>query len=391
MKTVIRKIAIIVWYLYIAGGVIFTLAGTPQLGALLAVPAVLGILVTYEHKPKQYRPTDELMDNTDAAPVVHVQRTEQPAVSAAPARGSVSVSAVKMRERITASDYIVLDVETTGLSEDTDEIIEVAAIRVSGGRVVDQYESLVHPRRLIPPNITDLTGITNRDVRSAPAITEVMQALDRFWPEGIPAVAHNAPFDLKFVGKALCAAGCSREIQYIDTLPLARDAFPGLPDYKLNTLISVLCLSEDEQEHRAMSDVEYAHKLYLRCVEAISASDDYRYTGPVRPSDVHRTVEDIDPTHPLYGKNIVFTGDLSISRREAMQLAVNVGAAVKSTVSSKTDYLVVGVQDTAVVGKDGMSSKEEKAQGLNDCGKAHIRVIREGEFMLLIKGGVMAK
>lgn len=81
----------------------------------------------------------------------------------------------------------------------------------------------------------------------------------------------------------------------------------------------------------------------------------------------------------------MFTGELSIDRAAAMQMAVDVGAVVKSGVSGKTDYLVVGTQDLALVGADGMSSKEEKAYALNQAGKAHIQIIREQEFIDLVR------
>lgn len=68
-----------------------------------------------------------------------------------------------------------------------------------------------------------------------------------------------------------------------------------------------------------------------------------------------------------------------------MQMAVDAGAILKNTVSSKTGYLVVGKQDVAIVGMDGMSTKEEKAHALNEAGKANIQIISESEFLELVK------
>ena len=98
------------------------------------------------------------------------------------------------------------------------------------------------------------------------------------------------------------------------------------------------------------------------------------------------SVEDLEKEnkHPFFMKNIVFTGDMHMSRQEAAQLATDVGGIVKTSVSSKTHYLVVGKQDLALVGQDGMSTKEEKAQALNQSGKAHIKVISEHEFLALL-------
>ena len=83
----------------------------------------------------------------------------------------------------------------------------------------------------------------------------------------------------------------------------------------------------------------------------------------------------------------MFTGELHISRAEAMQLAVDVGAKVTSSVSKKTDYVVVGKQDLALVGEDGMSTKEERAHALNSEGVANIQIIGEAEFLALIHQG----
>lgn len=109
----------------------------------------------------------------------------------------------------------------------------------------------------------------------------------------------------------------------------------------------------------------------------------------MKPSDIEATVDCINPSGPLYGKNIVFTGEMSLSRSEAMQIAVNAGAVVKTAVSRKTNYLVVGVQDLDIVGDDGMSSKEEKAYALNEEGTADIKIIDEVEFIQLAGEGAL--
>ena len=108
------------------------------------------------------------------------------------------------------------------------------------------------------------------------------------------------------------------------------------------------------------------------------------YGNTVSPKDIKPTCPIADGG-PLCGKSIVFTGTLSIDRDVAMQLAVNAGASVRSSVSKKTDFLVVGQQDKALVGDDGMSSKEEKAHALNDSGQADIRFLTEEEFLELLK------
>ena len=95
-----------------------------------------------------------------------------------------------------------------------------------------------------------------------------------------------------------------------------------------------------------------------------------------------------DPSHPFYQKSLVFTGELSMDRREAMQRAVNVGAVIKTAVSRKTDFLVVGRQYDGPGGAATVSNKEEKARAILAEGKSHLRLLSESEFLRLLQGTV---
>lgn len=94
---------------------------------------------------------------------------------------------------------------------------------------------------------------------------------------------------------------------------------------------------------------------------------------------------DANPDNPLFKKNVVFTGDMKLPRDEAAQAVSQLGASVKSGVSAKTDYVVIGAQDKALVGDGGISGKEEKAIALNESGKSHICLLREAEFLQLLE------
>ena len=83
--------------------------------------------------------------------------------------------------------------------------------------------------------------------------------------DNLPLVAHNANFDIKFIANAFKRAGVSKGMLYIDTLALARSAYPNMPNHMLSTLINELGLLDHEQEHRAMSDVEATQRLYMVC------------------------------------------------------------------------------------------------------------------------------
>ena len=95
-------------------------------------------------------------------------------------------------------DVIVLDTETTGLSVQDNELIEISAARLSGREIVDRFDTFVHPKQLIPAEITELTSITNADVVDAPSAVEAVAALADF-VGGCPVIAHNATFDRSFI------------------------------------------------------------------------------------------------------------------------------------------------------------------------------------------------
>lgn len=166
--------------------------------------------------------------------------------------------------------YIVLDLETTGLSPTRDCIIEFGAIKIQNEQEIDALHMLINPERPIPPRITQITGITDADVAGAPPILAAIQGISDFIG-ALPIVAHNAPFDLGFLQHACAAAGLPANFTAIDTLSLSRKAFPNAPNHRLATLISYLNLGGC-QEHRALSDVRYTNQIYRKCLSTAEVS-----------------------------------------------------------------------------------------------------------------------
>lgn len=168
-----------------------------------------------------------------------------------------------------ATNYIVIDVETTGLNCNTDRIIEIAAAKCVNDTIIDSFQSLVNPREPIPERITQLTGIRQSDVIRAPDMNSLAPKLVGFIG-GLPCVAHNATFDMGFIASELRRAGVNARLEYIDTLELSQAAFPNFPNHKLNTLITSLGLLDHEQEHRAGSDVKATQRLYVLCKKELA-------------------------------------------------------------------------------------------------------------------------
>lgn len=148
-------------------------------------------------------------------------------------------------------DVIVLDTETTGLSCAENELIEISAARLRGREVADRFDTFVHPNGLIPPEITELTSITNADVAHAPRAEEAVAALEEF-VQGSPVIAHNATFDRSFIESV--KGGVRVSDIWIDSLALSRIALPRLSSHKLATMAELFgCAAVS---HRASDDVE---------------------------------------------------------------------------------------------------------------------------------------
>lgn len=155
-------------------------------------------------------------------------------------------------------ELLAFDLETTGLSPATDEIIEVGIARFRDGELIDEFQSLVKPSIPIPSDITDLTGIHPEDVEDAPPIDALIEPLERYFGAAT-VIAHNAGFDLAFMRKhGLLAANPA-----IDTLELATIALPSAPRYSLGNLANQLDINLD-RSHRALDDARATGHLYWK-------------------------------------------------------------------------------------------------------------------------------
>jgi len=161
-----------------------------------------------------------------------------------------------------ASDYVVLDFETTGLRAGADQIIQVGAVKYINHERVETMNQLVNPNRPISARITSLTGITNHAVRNKPTINTVIYELIEFIDD-LPIVAHNAAFDMGFL-YALDQTVKIPSYTVIDTLKLARKAINHTPNYKLTTLAQYLKL--EHHAHDALGDCLVTAKIYQYCL-----------------------------------------------------------------------------------------------------------------------------
>lgn len=157
--------------------------------------------------------------------------------------------------------FVAIDLETTGLSPEHDAIIEIGAVRFRPDRVLDTWSTLVNPHRPIPFKIQHLTGISQADVRGAPALQQVLPELRRFAGEH-PIVGHNVAFDLAFLGRC----GLLSQNPPVDTFELASILLPEAPRYSLGALAERLGISLPSH-HRAMDDAMAAKDLFLALLD----------------------------------------------------------------------------------------------------------------------------
>jgi DNA polymerase-3 subunit epsilon len=158
--------------------------------------------------------------------------------------------------RLADLDFTVVDVETTGWAPDDAGITEIGAVRVHDGRVVAEFGSLVNPGRPVPAPITELTGIDDQMLTGAPPVAAVMPGLLAF-ARGSVLVAHNAPFDLRFLTAACAGMGLGWPgFEVLDTVRLARHLMSSpqeVPDRKLATLAGFFG-TPVRPSHRALDD-----------------------------------------------------------------------------------------------------------------------------------------
>lgn len=164
-------------------------------------------------------------------------------------------------------DYVVFDLETTGINPNYDEIIEISAVKVCGGEIAGEYSTLVNPGRHIPAGATAVNGITDDMVKDAPDIKEAMAGFLEFIGDSV-LVGHNIhTFDMNFAYDAVWLAwGKELGNDYIDTLYMARRCLPQLAHHRL-TDVSEYFHIDTEGAHRALNDC----MMNLKCYEALGA------------------------------------------------------------------------------------------------------------------------
>lgn len=267
-------------------------------------------------------------------------------------------------------DYIVLDLETTGLDPQFDEIIEIAAIKFVNGNKVSEYTTLIKPDNKIDGYIEQLTGITNEMVKDAPKIKNVLPELIQYIGDSV-VIAHNANFDINFIYDN-CKNYLNQAFQnnFIDTMRISRRLFKDIR-HRLKDLAKEFNIPIDVL-HRAKSDCDITQKIYQymknHCIENnidITALLRISHSRSFDLKEFKPETNEFDNSHPIYGMSVCFTGKLEkFPRKEALQIVTNLGGIPTVSVTRNTNILVLGNNDYCSSIKDEKSSKQKKAEEL---------------------------
>ena len=175
-----------------------------------------------------------------------------------------------------SDEFIVFDLETTGISHQTCKITEIGAVKVRDGKILETYNTFVNPECPIPEEVSKLTSITDEMVADARTIDKVLPEFLEFIGDRL-LIAHNADFDTGFIRAAAKAQGLRFENPYLDTLGLSRYLNPELKNHKLDTVANRYDLG-DFNHHRACDDAHMLALIFFAMTEQLQKMDIKNFT-----------------------------------------------------------------------------------------------------------------
>lgn len=297
-------------------------------------------------------------------------------------------------------EYVVVDIETTGLSPEYDEIIEIGAIRVKDGVVIDEFQSLVKPQCRINEFTEKLTSITNEMLENSPELNFVLPSLKNFIADSC-IIGYNVNFDLNFLYDSFFKElGFELKNNYVDVLRIARLIVnkDEIQNRKLKDIAEYFNLEVDGI-HRASKDCILTLQIFIKLrevirqrygsLEAFIEEQKKARKGYIDIKNITSEVDSIDVDNSCYENEFVFTGTLEkMNRKDAMQLVVNLGGRIGNSVTKKTNFLVMGELDYSKTITNEKSSKILKAEELKLKG-INIEIIPESVFYDMIPNNIL--
>jgi len=304
-------------------------------------------------------------------------------------------------------DFSCIDFETA--NNNMNSACSVGIVAVSDGCIVkSDYFLIKPPTDHFRHENVEIHGITFDMVSESPQFPQVLEKILPYLTDSQYVIAHNARFDMSVLHETAATYNLTiPDFTYMDSIAVSakmrNDCGNSLEECCQFFNVPL------EHHHNALDDAKACAEIVIRSVNASRYKSLHAYVSQfssikqrkyselkvkksmfgkphenIKISELSSNVTDFDSSHPLFGKNCVITGELeSMGRKTAMQKILDAGGTVKSAVSSKTHYLIVGIQDKSLVGSDGLSQKEERAYELMNNG-APIKIIKESEFLSLL-------
>lgn len=292
------------------------------------------------------------------------------------------------------SDYVVVDLETTGFSPTYDDIIELCAIRVRNNEIVDCFVSLINRDEeiCIDGFISELTGITQDMINSAPDIKDIFPKFLDFIGSDV-IVGHNTNFDINFIyDRTMQIIGKPFTNDFIDTMMFSRRLYKNDRHHRLVDLAKRFSI-DYSGSHRSKKDCEITKDcydaLYREVIASYGSENEFlkikkQTASAICSHDTSTNITDFNKSHILYGKVCVLTGTLEkMTRKEAMQIICDLGGINANSITKKTNLLILGCNDYCKSIKDGKSNKQKKAEKMQLDG-FDISIIPEDVFYEMI-------
>lgn len=290
-------------------------------------------------------------------------------------------------------NYIVLDIETTGLDPKYDEIIEISALKVRNNIITEEFSSLVKAKEEIDDFITSLTGITNEMVQDSPSIEAVIPEFLDFIGDDI-IIGHNINFDINFLfDNTFAYFDKYLSNDFVDLMRLTRKVLDNLPNQKLKTIAKYFNINTTGM-HRGYKDCRVTLECYLNTKNLIDnkykSFDTFKnlFTnkgGGIDISKITAQKNDFNEDHLLFNKLCVFTGKLEkMQRQEAMQKVIDLGGNCANGINKETNFLIIGSFDYVSSVKNNKSTKVKKAEKLILDG-LDLQILSESVFYDLLE------
>lgn len=309
-------------------------------------------------------------------------------------------------------DFVAIDFETANTNMNS--ACSIGLVEVKNNKIVNSFYSLIQPPTLqFDEKNIEITNIHPEDVKNVPKFPDIWNDIKHYFTSDNIITAYNATFDMDVLKNCLLEYDLTiPNFEYVCAMDITNkicptDAGKRSLEYRCKFLDVSL-----ENNHNALCDATSCAEIVIKTMnikKSINFTEFFNFLSQlniknfydlkpykvfptkqankfnkVKIKEISPTVECFDENNDFFNKSVVLTGDLnSFSRKDAMQKVVNLGGTLKSTVSKKVDYVIVGKQDKTIVGEDGLSSKEKRALELINDGY-DIKIINESEFLKII-------